>query len=60
MDSERSDRARNERLGNIKEELRTRLRPLCLTMPNEMFYEMIDSMASIQLKYELELPLAAH
>jgi hypothetical protein len=47
------DRARAERLGVIRAELLHRIRPLCRDMPDEIFLEMIESMASLQLKYEL-------
>jgi hypothetical protein len=57
MDAEIGNRAHRERLSVIQGELRHRLRPVCLTMPDEMFIEMIDSMASMQLKYELQLPV---
>ena len=29
------------------------MRPVCASMPDELFHEMIDGMAAIQLKYEL-------
>jgi hypothetical protein len=47
------DRARAERLGVIRDELLPRIRPLCGTMPDELFLEMVESMAALQLKYEL-------
>jgi hypothetical protein len=46
-------RARDERLGVITAELRRRIRPVCPHMPEELFFEMIERMANIQLKYEL-------
>jgi hypothetical protein len=46
-------RARDERLEAIATELRRRIRPVCPTMPEELFFEMIERMATIQLKYEL-------
>jgi hypothetical protein len=46
-------RARDERLDIINAELRRRIRPVCPNMPEELFFEMIDRMAAIQLKYEL-------
>jgi len=46
-------RARDERLEAISGELRRRIRPVCADMPEELFFEMIDRMAAIQLKYEL-------
>jgi hypothetical protein len=51
-----SDRARSERLGAIRAELLSRLRPVCTAMPHDLFLEMVESMASIQLKYELRAP----
>jgi hypothetical protein len=52
-DHEMGQRAREERLEVIRGELRTRIRPVCRDMPEELFFEMIDRMAAIQLKYEL-------
>jgi hypothetical protein len=46
-------RAKDERLDLIGEELRRRMRVVCPTMPEELFFEMIERMATIQLKYEL-------
>lgn len=46
-------RAREERLEDIRTELRRRIRSVCPDMPEELFFEMIDRMAAIQLKYEL-------
>lgn len=46
-------RAREERLEDIRTELRRRIRSVCRDMPEELFFEMIDRMAAIQLKYEL-------
>jgi hypothetical protein len=46
-------RARADRLAVIADELRRRMRPVCASMPDDLFYEMIDGMAAIQLKYEL-------
>jgi hypothetical protein len=48
-----NDRARSERLGAIRAELLQRIRPVCAGMPHDLFLEMVESMASIQLKYEL-------
>ena len=47
------DRARAERLAVIRTELVIRVRPFCTAMPDELFLEMIETMAEIQLKYEL-------
>lgn len=47
------DRARAARLAVIRDELLVRIRPLCGSMPDELFLEMIEGMAAIQLKYEL-------
>ena len=48
-----SDRARTERLGHIRAELLVRIRPVCRDMAHDLFLEMVESMAAIQLKYEL-------
>ena len=48
-----SDRARTERLDLIRAELVARIRPVCREMPQDLFLEMVDTMAVIQLKYEL-------
>ena len=47
------DRARAERLEAIRAELVQRIRPLCEAMPDDVFLEMVESMAALQLKYEL-------
>ena len=54
-----SDRARIERLGAIRAELLERIRPVCAGMPQDLFLEMVESMASIQLKYELRAPVVS-
>ena len=54
-----SDRARSERLGAIRAELLERIRPVCAGMPHDLFLEMVESMASIQLKYELRAPVVS-
>jgi hypothetical protein len=46
-------RARAERLSLIRDELLPRIRPLCLDMPNDLFLELVEAMAEVQLKYEL-------
>jgi hypothetical protein len=48
-----TERARSERLGVIRRELLERIRPVCSRMPQDLFLELIESMAAIQLKYEL-------
>ena len=48
-----TDRARAERLAVIRMELLRRIRPVSGDMPDELFLEMVDSMAAVQLKYEL-------
>ena len=48
-----TDRARTERLGAIRAELLERIRPVCQQMPHDLFLEMVENMAAIQLKYEL-------
>jgi CRISPR/Cas system type I-B associated protein Csh2 (Cas7 group RAMP superfamily) len=52
-DQEMGQRARDERLEVISTELRRRIRPVCADMPEEVFFDMIERMAAIQLKYEL-------
>jgi hypothetical protein len=52
-DQEMGQRARDERLEVIIADLRQRIRPVCPDMPEELFFEMIERMAAIQLKYEL-------
>lgn len=47
------DRARADRLEAIRAELVQRIRPLCGDMPDDVFLEMVESMAAVQLKYEL-------
>jgi hypothetical protein len=42
-----------ERLGSIRSELMRRIRPVCREMPQDLFLELVESMAGIQLKYEL-------
>jgi hypothetical protein len=54
-----SDRAHSERLGAIRAELLRRIRPVCSGMPHDLFLEMVESMASIQLKYELRSPIVS-
>ncbi|MEO8334171.1 MAG: hypothetical protein ABI664_04315 [bacterium] len=58
-DQEMGQRARDERLDAISAELRRRIRPVCPKMPEELFFEMVERMATIQLKYELldDVPL---
>lgn len=46
-------RAKNERLALISAELRRRMRTVCPAMPEDPFFEMIERMAAVQLKYEL-------
>jgi len=48
-----TDRARAERLETIRDELLVRIRPVCSRMPQDLFLELVESMAAIQLKYEL-------
>lgn len=53
MRTDIADRARADRLSSIRAELLMRLRPICRTMSQDRFLEMVESMAAIQLKYEL-------
>jgi hypothetical protein len=48
-----SHRVNSDRLGAIRAELLARIRPICSGMPQDLFIEMVESMAAIQLKYEL-------
>jgi hypothetical protein len=50
---ETGQRARDERLDAISAELRQRIRLVCPDLAEELFFEMIEQMAAIQLKYEL-------
>ena len=52
-------RAHDDRLDAIREELVRRIRPVCMEMSDDLFFELIESMAAIQLKYELEEPRVA-
>lgn len=45
--------ARAERLEHIEAELRRRLRSSCAELPADQFQELVERMASLQLKYEL-------
>ena len=49
-----TERARADRLEFIRSELVSRLRPVCTAWPDHLFSEMVDAMAAIQLKFELE------
>ena len=53
--SDITDRARTERLGVIRAELLQRIRPMCSEMPHDQFLEMVESMAAVQLKYEMRM-----
>lgn len=48
-----TERACSERLTIIRSELLRRIRPVCTRMPQDLFLELVESMAAIQLKYEL-------
>ena len=51
--NEISDRARAERLAHIRNGLVRRMRDVCHDTPDDLFQELVDRMALIQLKYEL-------
>ena len=53
MDATAAGRARRQRLEAILTELRRRIRPVCRTMPDDLFQELIETMGQIQLKYEV-------
>ncbi len=46
-------RPRDERHAAIRVELLERIREVCLGMPDELFLELIEAMAELELKYEL-------
>ena len=50
---ELEENARRLRREVITAELRDRIRPVCESIPEDLFLELIDRMAEIQLKYEL-------
>ncbi|HEY2066767.1 MAG TPA: hypothetical protein VGG84_12460 [Gemmatimonadaceae bacterium] len=52
-------RAQGERLHAIRQDLIRRIRPICADMPDDLFFELIERMAAVQLKYELEEPRVA-
>lgn len=52
MSQQIPERARAERLELIRRDLVRRIRPLCHDMPDDIFMELVDSMATVQLKYE--------
>lgn len=54
IDREISERAGAERLRQIRADLLVRLRPVCGGMPQDLFVEMIEGMAALQLKYEMQ------
>ncbi|MDB4886785.1 MAG: hypothetical protein JWN79_2223 [Gemmatimonadetes bacterium] len=53
VDHHITERARTERLSQIQGELLRRIRPVCLDMPDDLFMELVDAMAAVQLKYEM-------
>jgi predicted protein tyrosine phosphatase len=53
VDNRITERARTERLALIRAELLRRMRPVCLDMPDDLFMELVDTMAAVQLKYEM-------
>ena len=46
--------ARQLRREDITAELRQRIRPVCVSIPEELFLELVERMAEVQLKYELK------
>ncbi len=48
------ENARRLRREVITAELRRRIRPMCASIPEDVFLELIERMAEIQLKYELK------
>lgn len=53
VDHEISERARADRLEHIRTGLMQRMRVVCRDTPDDLFQELVDRMALIQLKYEL-------
>jgi hypothetical protein len=53
VDHDITERARAERLRLIRDELRRRIRPVCPDMPDDLFMELVDTMSTVQLKYEM-------
>ncbi len=51
--AELTSQARAMRLEVIEAELRRRLRSSCADMPDDLFQELVERMAALQLKYEL-------
>jgi len=54
VDKDIAQRASAERLRLIRADLLVRLRPVCATIPHDAFLEMIEGMAALQLKYEMQ------
>jgi len=54
VDKDIARRATAERLRLIRDDLLVRLRPVCTTVPHDAFLEMIEGMAALQLKYEMQ------
>lgn len=53
MNEDIAERARAERLDTIRDDLLRRIRPVCADMPQDLFLELVEAMAAVQLKYEL-------
>ena len=53
MNQDITERARAERLDTIRDDLLRRIRPVCTDMPQDLFLELVEAMAAVQLKYEL-------
>ncbi len=54
LNDEISDRARADRLDLIRDALLLRIRPHCPAMPQDLFLELVESMAELQLRYEMD------
>jgi hypothetical protein len=52
-------RTQAQRFGVVRNELMRRIRPVCEDMPDDLFIEMIERMAAVQIKYELKDAYAA-
>ena len=49
----RNQPVRDDRLHGAMEEIATRIRPVCRTMPEAEFRMLVERMATIQLKYTM-------
>jgi hypothetical protein len=52
-------RTQDQRFDLIRKELMRRMRPVCQNMPDALFLDLIERMATVQIKYELKGTQAA-